>query len=116
MRRAGDVGEDTAGLEREQGRVDQAGLQSGQVGDVLGLLAPTRLRPAAQGAQPGARRVEQNTVEGVWMRLSDGLTIDFPHGNRLGQRSEGGAHEGRPSGHELVRHEVGSSGACFGGE
>ena len=32
-------------------------------GDIARLLAPARLRPPAQGAEPGARRVEQDAVE-----------------------------------------------------
>ena len=63
VRRAGDVGQDAAGLQGGDRRIQQRGLQSREFGDVARLLAPARLRAAAQRAEARARRVEQDAVE-----------------------------------------------------
>ena len=63
VRRAGHVGDHPAGPDRAPAPREQLALQLGQAGDVGRAAAPARLRPAAQRAQPGARRVDEHPVE-----------------------------------------------------
>ena len=65
VRRAGDVGDHAAGAGGLQGRGQQAPLQAAQVGDGLRGTPPAGLGAAAQGAEPGARDVGDDPVEGA---------------------------------------------------
>ena len=63
VRRARDVRENAAGLERCESGREQFGLQRPEPRDVTRLLAPARLWSTPQRAEPRARRVEQDAVE-----------------------------------------------------
>ena len=85
VRRAGDVGDHAAGADRAQRRGEQLPLQPGQRRQVRGLAAPAGLRPAAQRAQPGARRVDEHPVEVPLRQLrvrADGAAVGVQHGHR----------------------------------
>ena len=93
VRRAGDVRQDAAGRECVDRGIQQRGLQRVELGDIRRLLAPARLRTTAQGAEPGARRVEQDAVEPVRRPGREPQAVASQH---LGRRIEHGqrvAHE-----------------------
>ena len=65
-RRAGGVEHHAAGADQVQRRPRPAARWSSTSADqVVGLAPPARLGPAAQRAQPGARRVDEDPVEGA---------------------------------------------------
>ena len=63
VRGAGHVGDHAAGPDRVDGRVEQLALHGGELGHVVGGLAPPGFGTAAQRAEAGARDVGQHAVE-----------------------------------------------------
>src|SRR5512144_2353177 len=63
VRGTGDVGDDATRPDGPQAAAQQTPLQRGEPGDVRGFAPPARLGPAPQGAEPGARRVDEDPVE-----------------------------------------------------
>ena len=66
--RAHGVHEPPARPHGRRGAREQRALQVGELGRVARLHAPARVGPPAQHAEPGARRVEQDAIEGVASR------------------------------------------------
>ena len=119
VRRAGDVGEDAAGRERADGRVEQLALQPREVGDVRGRLAPARLGAAAERAEPRARRVEEDAVEPA--RSAERVEVELAavadvHVDGRRDPGEGLAHELGPGRDHLVGDHRRTGGQRLGRE
>ena len=71
VRRAGDVGDQTARSRRVDSSNQQLALQRGEPGHVLGLATPANLRPPPQSAEPAARRPLHLTG----LALNDGIAL-----------------------------------------
>ncbi len=76
MRRAGRIQHHAARTGQRDRGGQQFALQLGQRRHIGRLTAPTGLRPAAQGTQPGAGHIDQHPVE---TRLETGLPPVDPH-------------------------------------
>ena len=90
VRRAGDVGHHAARAHVAQRGGEQLALQPRQLGHVLRPAPPPRLGPPPQGAQTGARGVDQHPVEGAVGQRRRAAVRDV-HRDR--QPVDGPAHE-----------------------
>src|SRR5680860_1488375 len=52
-------------------RDEQRPLEDSELGEVIGGATPPGFRPPTQGAEPGAGRVDQDAVIGLWLVLAD---------------------------------------------
>ena len=109
MRRAGDVGEQAAGGERGERGVEQFGLERGELGNVVGALAPARLGAASQRTETRAGSIQQDAVEDGSIGAPDRAPVDRAHLDVGVDRLQGAPHQARPRGKDLVGDEVRSA-------
>ena len=99
VRRADDVAHDSTGPDESQRGSEQLALQVGELGNIGGIAAPSRLRPPAQRAKPRARRIEQHPVEAA---VDFGIVAPIPDPHRHVPLRRRLPHEVRPMWTQLV--------------